>query len=157
LSEREGDEVVVKILDFGIAKIQQTPKRDDEATEITRTGSMLGSPHYMSPEQVKGLRTIDHRADIWSLGVVLYKLLAGRTPHQDIETTGQIMLAICTEKPCPLQQYAPWVAPELAAVVHRALRMNPDERFSSMMEMRRALDPFLKNGAALDTSMLAPL
>src|SRR5262249_24458096 len=75
---------VVKLLDFGIAKIAPDPSYDSgETAGLTRTGSMLGSPLYMSPEQARGHKDIDRRADVWSMGVVLYQALTGRTPHQD--------------------------------------------------------------------------
>ena len=81
LHDGEQGEVVMKILDFGIAKVLMDVMQRSEEGGLTRTGSMLGSPHYMSPEQAQGLRTIDQRSDIWSLGVVLYKTLTGQTPH----------------------------------------------------------------------------
>src|SRR5262245_50414533 len=87
LAQRD-DSITVKLLDFGIAKITSEAFHRAEEGGLTRTGSMIGSPHYMSPEQAQGLKTIDGRSDIWSLGVVLYKALAGRTPKQDTETLG---------------------------------------------------------------------
>src|SRR5262249_27701770 len=85
LANGDGDEVVVKILDFGIAKVKLDQMDQDTSSELTRTGSMLGSPQYMSPEQAQGLKSLDHRTDVWSMGVVLYKMLSGRTPHHDID------------------------------------------------------------------------
>jgi len=106
---------------------------------LTRTGSMLGSPHYMSPEQAQGLRSIDQRSDIWSLGVVLYKMLSGQTPHAHLQTLGQVILAICSHPARSVQELAPWVPPEVARIVHRALQPDPGQRFQSAYEMYTAL------------------
>src|SRR4029079_18475942 len=88
LARRDAGEVIVKLLDFGIAKMRQD-ELTGEAASLTQTGTMLGSPMYMSPEQAQGAKNIDARADIWSLGAVLYKVLTGRTPHQDASSMGQ--------------------------------------------------------------------
>jgi serine/threonine protein kinase len=132
-------EVVVKILDFGIAKVLMDVMQRSEEGGLTRTGSMLGSPHYMSPEQAQGLRTIDQRSDIWSLGVVLYKTLCGQTPHAHLQTLGQVILAICSQPSRPIQEVAPWVPPEVAMIVHRALQPDPGRRFQSAYDMYTAL------------------
>ena len=140
----EHGEVVVKILDFGIAKVLMDVMQRSEEGGLTRTGSMLGSPHYMSPEQAQGLRSIDHRSDIWSLGVVLYKMLCGQTPHAHLQTLGQVILAICSQPSRPVQELAPWVPPEVAMIVHRALQPDPGRRFQSAYEMNAALQGVLQ-------------
>ena len=157
LARRDGGEIVVKILDFGIAKVKLDNLGGSEDQKLTRTGSVLGSPLYMSPEQAKGLRTIDHRTDIWSLGAVLYQALSGRTPHHDSETLGQLILSICTRLPPPIQDFATWVPPELAAVVRGSLTPEVEQRFQSapaLLEALRALQP---QGFSLHESMLLPL
>jgi serine/threonine-protein kinase len=157
LARRDGGELIVKILDFGIAKVKLDHLGSSENQKLTRTGSVLGSPRYMSPEQAKGLRSIDHRTDIWSLGAVLYQALSGRTPHHDQETLGQLILSICSEAPASIQNYAPWVSPELAAVVRGALTMDVAQRIQSapaLLEALRALQP---GGFALHEAMLLPL
>jgi serine/threonine protein kinase len=140
----EQGEVIVKILDFGIAKVLMDVMQRSEEGGLTRTGSMLGSPHYMSPEQAQGLRSIDHRSDIWSLGVVLYKMLCGQTPHAHLSTLGQVILAICSQASRPIQDLAPWVPPEVARIVHRALQPDPGQRFQSAYEMHAALQGVLQ-------------
>jgi serine/threonine-protein kinase len=156
LARREDGEIVVKILDFGIAKIARgSLEEGGDTTHLTNTGSILGTPHYMAPEQAKGLRTIDHRADIWSMGAVLYRVLSGRTPHAHVDTVGQLIVAICTEDPTPIQEVAPWVPPEVAAVVHRALQRAPEARFPSAKAMLDAIRLLLPNGIAIQETMLA--
>ena len=86
LARDEVGEITVKILDFGIAKVIGEGMKSGHNTELTRTGSMLGSPRYMSPEQAKGQRDVGCRSDLWSLGVVLHELLTGTTPHAEIES-----------------------------------------------------------------------
>ena len=135
----DNGEVVVKILDFGIAKVLMDVMQRSEEGGLTRTGSMLGSPHYMSPEQAQGLRSIDHRSDIWSLGVVLYKMLCGQTPHAHLSTLGQVILAICSQQARPVQELAPWIPPDIARIVHRALQPDPNQRFQTAHEMYAAL------------------
>ena len=153
LARGEDGSVTVKILDFGIAKIKMDQAQGADAAGLTRTGSMLGSPLYMSPEQARGSKGIDHRADIWSLGVVLYQALTGRTPHHDIDAIGELIIAICSEAARPVQDLAPWVPPELAEIVHRALRFEPGERFQTAGEMRAALALHV-DGTEIDLGML---
>jgi eukaryotic-like serine/threonine-protein kinase len=149
--------IVVKILDFGIAKVRMDALQRAEEGGLTRTGSMLGSPHYMSPEQAQGLRSIDHRTDIWSLGVVLYKMLTGQTPHAHLTTLGQVILAICSAPPRPVQELAPWVPPEVAMIVHRALQADPGHRWQTAYEMYQALAPFAQRLPEIRRSDLTPL
>ncbi len=157
LARRDGGELIVKVLDFGIAKVKLDNLGSSENQKLTRTGSVLGSPRYMSPEQAKGLRSIDQRTDIWSLGAVLYQALCGRTPHHDMETLGQLIIAICSEPPVSVQDFAPWVSRELAAIVRGALEMNVEARFQSAPALLDALKALQPNGFALHESMLAPL
>ena len=157
LAEKEGGGLIVKVLDFGIAKIKLDQANITDSKSLTRTGSMVGSPLYMSPEQARGSKSIDHRADIWSMGVVLYQALTGRTPNQDIEALGELIIAICSELPRPVQEFAPWVSPEIATIVHRALRFEPADRFQTADEMLAALTALLPAGSSLTAEMLTPL
>jgi serine/threonine-protein kinase len=157
LARRDGGEIIVKVLDFGIAKVKLDHLGSSENQQLTRTGSVLGSPRYMSPEQAKGLRSIDQRTDIWSLGAVLYQALTGRTPHHDLETLGQLIIAICSEAPAPVQDFAPWVSPELASIVRGTLTMDVEQRFQNAPALLDALRALRPGGFALHESMLAPL
>ena len=158
LAQTGGGQRVVKLLDFGVAKIKSEPTASPaETAGLTRTGSMLGSPLYMSPEQARGHRDLDQRSDIWSFGVVLYQALCGHTPRRDTDLLGELLILICTETPEPLQQVAPWVAPELASLVHRALRFSAGERFQTAGEMRLAISGLLAGDTTIHESMLQPL
>jgi len=158
LSEAGDGQRIVKLLDFGVAKIKaDATALNGEGGGLTRTGSMLGSPLYMSPEQARGRRDLDQRSDIWSLGVVLYQALSGHTPHRDTDLLGELLILICTEAPEPLQNAAPWVPPELAALVHRALRFDAGERFQTAAEMRAAITAMLPGDARIHEHLLQPL
>src|SRR5690606_6797147 len=98
-----GDEVVGKLLDLGIARVREG-MQSSENRALTSTGLMLGTPLYMSPEQVTGPKNVDHRSDLWSLGVVLYEMLTGTTPHAGIETLGGLLVAICSKPARPLSE-----------------------------------------------------
>ncbi len=149
---------VVKLLDFGIAKVKRGATMAGSSGGLTQTGSMLGSPLYMSPEQARGHKDIDERADLWSLGVVLYQALTGKTPHADTEELGELIVLICTEPAKPVQEVAPWVKPEVAAVVHKLLRFEPGERYQTAEELRRAIEKLLPPGAAvISEDMIRPL
>jgi eukaryotic-like serine/threonine-protein kinase len=156
LARREDGDIVVKLLDFGIAKViaaDQLPVSENAG--LTRTGAMIGSPLYMSPEQMRGKKDVDHRTDIWSMGIVLYEALSGVTPYGHVETMGELVLQICSAPPRHLQDLAPWVPAEAAGVVHRALAMNPAQRFDSAAQMFDALKACLPQGYGLTEAMLA--
>jgi serine/threonine-protein kinase len=156
LTRLDGGETLVKVLDFGIAKMRGA-ETTSESKSLTRTGSMIGSPVYMSPEQAYGKKTIDHRTDVWSIGVVLYEMLGGITPHSDAETVGELIVRICSTPPALVQQAAPWVPPEVASIVHRALALDPAARFATAGDMYKAIRALLPTGHALDQTMFVPL
>jgi tetratricopeptide (TPR) repeat protein len=121
-----------KILDFGIAKL-----RGDEAS-LTRTGASWGTPAYMSPEQARG-EPVDARTDVWSLGILLFEMLAGRRPFGG-DSVEAVLSSILTREPEPLGRIRPDVPPELARVVARALAKNPAERHANAGEMLADLE-----------------
>ncbi|MFO0615318.1 MAG: serine/threonine-protein kinase [Polyangiaceae bacterium] len=154
LAKKDGEEITVKLLDFGIAKVKMEHASSTADAGLTRTGTMLGSPLYMSPEQARGTKNIDHRADIWSLGIVLYQALTGRTPYHHIDALGELIIAICSEPPKPVQDFAPWVPKDVASIVHKALQLDPAQRYQSASEMLAAIKPFLPHGNVIQESML---
>ncbi|MGK4005032.1 serine/threonine-protein kinase [Sorangium sp. So ce1036] len=157
LAHRDAGEILVKLLDFGIAKVKMDRANETESADLTRTGNLIGSPLYMSPEQARGQKDIDHRTDIWSLGAVLYQALTGRTPYHHITALGELIIAICSEPPPPVQEFAPWVPPEIAAIVHRCLQQDQGRRYQTAQEMFNAIRPLLPYGWGIHESVLVPL
>ncbi len=129
-----GGEVFVKLLDFGIAKGVDVPRIDS----ATKTGAMIGSPFYMSPEQILGSKDVDHRSDLWSVGVVAFEALTGKKPF-DAETMGGLAIRIHSE-PLPLPSKSNHaLPPAVDAWFMRACARNVAERFGSAKEMAEAL------------------
>jgi serine/threonine protein kinase len=137
LAHRLDGKRTLKILDFGISK--QTT--DDAPTSLTNSERSLGSPWYMSPEQMIDTSSVDHRADIWSLGVVLFELLSGVRPFEGTSIP-EICAGVLTAPPPALRSLRPDVDPALEAIVARCLAKNPDERPASVLELSRDLEPF---------------
>jgi eukaryotic-like serine/threonine-protein kinase len=124
----------VKILDFGIAKLHVSSGDSLK----TRTGTLMGTPVYMSPEQCLGTKEVDHRSDVYSLGIIVYEMLTGRTPFVS-EGFGELLNMHLNEAPPPLRQFAPQVSPEVEFAVKRMLAKKPEQRYQSMAEVRTAL------------------
>jgi len=123
----------VKLLDFGISKIKTAG-----ATNLTQTGMVIGTPHYMAPEQARGDRDIDHRADIYALGAILYEACCGTVPATG-DTATAILMKILLEEPIPPRQLNPNLSPEVEAVIARAMAKDPNMRFQSCIDMAEAL------------------
>jgi serine/threonine-protein kinase len=133
----DDDDEIAKVLDFGIAKIKPGPG-DKGLTSSTKTGAVLGTPYYMAPEQARGLRTIDHRADLWSLGVIAYKCVTGVLPFEG-ESVGDLLVKICTAAPPIPSLTMPGLPPAFDAWFARALEREPERRFQSASELAEAL------------------
>jgi eukaryotic-like serine/threonine-protein kinase len=132
---QDDDEEIAKVLDFGIAKIKRT---DGSNSSSTRTGAVLGTPLFMSPEQARGLKTVDHRTDVYSLGMVIYMMLTGR-PAISGDSFGDILVAICTQPLPPICSVAPWLPPSFEAWFQRACAREPGDRFQTPEQLMEGL------------------
>ena len=126
----------VKMLDFGIAKLVDAPPED--AGKLTSDGTVIGTPDYMSPEQALG-KPIDHRSDIFSLGVVLYEALTGRHPFASASVT-ETLVRIVTKEALDITKVLPDAPPALIEVVQRAMKKKPEERYEIARQMASALN-----------------
>jgi serine/threonine-protein kinase len=129
---------LVKLLDFGIAKLQGT---DTRSSSVTRTGTAMGTPYYMAPEQARGEKALDHRVDIYALGVMLYELLSGQKPHPG-DSYNAIISHILMQEPQPLEKVRPELPAPLTAAIHRALSKDQAQRQASVTELADALAPY---------------
>jgi serine/threonine-protein kinase len=129
---------LVKVLDFGVAKLQAINEGSGQTG--TGTGAVLGTPSYMSPEQARGASVVDHRADVYALGAILYQLVSGQKPHPG-DSNNAILYHISTQPPVPLATVKPELAPALVEIVERALAPDPDARPASAEALGAALAP----------------
>ncbi|MCU0681082.1 MAG: serine/threonine protein kinase [Polyangiaceae bacterium] len=136
---KDGEDDFVKILDFGISKVAQ----EGVEAGLTRTNSTLGTPLYMSPEQAKNPRDVDARSDLYSVGAILYTLLAGQAPFfsPGVELL-EILIKLVTLDPPDIEGLRPDLPPGLSAVVRRSLAREADDRYATALEMAEALAPF---------------
>ena len=126
------------MLDFGLAKLTQA---DQKVTHKTRTGSVMGTPYYMSPEQCEGKTEIDYRADIYSLGVLIFEMLTGKVPFGG-EGYGEIIVKHVTMPPPSVRSIVPELPEYLDLILYRVLAKDRNQRFQTMAELREALlDP----------------
>lgn len=142
LESRPGEEPRLKVLDFGIAKTLEP----DRTAALTASDRILGSPLYVSPEQVRSAKDIGPATDVWSLGVVLYELVAGSTPFRG-ETTSALLAAVVADDPTPLRVVAADVPPEVEAVVLRCLEKERGRRWADVGGLAAALAPLVADGA----------
>jgi serine/threonine-protein kinase len=128
------DSGVVKIVDFGVAAVTS-----DMGTRLTRVGTLLGTPTYMAPEQVRS-RTIDARTDIYSLGVIMYEVFTGRAPY--IGEDMAVLFQHVEGKPVPPRDLNPDLPPELEAIILKAMAVDPEQRFQTAEAVRKSLLEF---------------
>ncbi len=144
----------VKILDFGIAKLIGDGDGNRGSSMRTRTGSLLGTPAYMSPEQCRGASRVDHRSDIYSFGCIVYEMLAGQRPFT-YEGFGELISAHMSETPKTMAELGIKVAPAIEEWLQRLLAKSPADRFSSMTEVAAAIAA-LRTGAPLPARARMP-
>ena len=126
---------MIKVLDFGLSK---SVRGDKSSASITRPLEIVGTPSYMSPEQLRSTRDVDERTDIWSLGVILYELVSGTLPF-DNTSIPDLCAAIVRDPPKPISRHLPT---GIVDTIERCLKKNPDERFKDIAELAKALAPF---------------
>jgi eukaryotic-like serine/threonine-protein kinase len=139
VARRADGEELVKVLDFGISKLEPGLEgMKDKA--LTNTAAVVGSPLYMSPEQIRSAKKVDARTDIWSLGVILYELLM-RVPPFEGETVGEVLSNAITATPAPMRTLRPDVPPDLEQAILRCLAKDRNERWSNVSDLAKQLAP----------------
>jgi serine/threonine protein kinase len=134
-----------KVVDFGLSRFM-----DSGDAQLTRTGIVMGTPSYMSPEQASANPT-DHRSDVYGVGAILYTALTGKPPF-DAEHLQGLLMAVLTEEPPSPRKSNPAIPETLELVLQRAMAKSPDDRYPSMSELRRALEPFAGSGSAPESA-----
>ena len=133
LARVHGEEIV-KLLDFGVAKVRPPAAEVAASVDATATGALLGTPNYMSPEQVRGSKLIDHRSDIWSLGIILYYAITGRMPFTGA-SMGDVLVKICTQPLEPPTCVVLDLPPAVDWFFQRACAQSPDQRYQTATEL----------------------
>jgi serine/threonine-protein kinase len=140
LARRTDGSVRVKLLDFGISKLSPAPGSQPEIN-MTSTQALMGSPLYMAPEQMRSSRSVDRRADIWSMGTIIYEMLTGRSPFEGTSLP-EVCARILADAPESMLTYQPDIAPELDTVVLRCLEKDPARRYPDVAALAQALGAF---------------
>lgn len=155
---RVDDEIVVKVLDFGIAKIREAGPMSGSltvpATPMTQTGQVIGTPLFMAPEQIRGAKHVDARCDVYALGVTLFAMLAGSPPYTNIKSVAQLLHTLSNAPTVPVRQAAPWVPENIAEVVDKARAKNVDDRYADANALHAALVALLPEGTKLRNEMV---
>lgn len=136
LAKRPGSTSIVKVLDFGISKV--TSSDAQQRKRLTRVDERVGTPAFMSPEQLQAAPDVDARADVWALGVVLYEFLTGRLPFDGVDVP-ELCAAVLTKAPVPLSAVHPDVPPELEEVIARCLEKDRTKRYQNVAELAQDL------------------
>jgi eukaryotic-like serine/threonine-protein kinase len=145
LRQRGGRPDFVKIIDFGISKFQPL---SGDGMKMTRTGAVMGTPYYMSPEQASGSQEADHRSDLYSIGVIMFEAVTGQVPFE-AATFNQLMFKIVlSDVPRP-EAYVPDLDPAFASLISKAMARDVSQRFQTAQDFMDAIDAWLKSGTAV--------
>jgi serine/threonine-protein kinase len=147
LAKRQDGSTVIKVLDFGISKANSSNPLGAAPGALTSTKAMLGSPLYMSPEQLRSSKSVDARADIWAIGVILYELITGKLPFMG-DNLGELFAQILEVEAPLLRTHVPEAPQGVEAIVARCLQRKPEHRFQNVAELERELAPYAMGGAA---------
>src|SRR5262245_46420171 len=142
LTQKAGQRDFVKIIDFGISKFSE----QGATSRMTRTGALMGTPHYMAPEQATGSADVDRRTDIYALGIILYEAVTGRLPFK-AETFNQLLFEIALAKIIPARELVPDLDPAVDSIIMKASARDPAHRFQTTEEFAAALDAWEHTGA----------
>jgi serine/threonine-protein kinase len=145
----------LKVLDFGISKLLR-PTEGEDARALTQTSMTMGTPLYMSPEQLRSARTVDARADLWALGVIFFELLAGQRPFV-ADDLPQLSVKIVIDPPTPLRAVAPELPAALERIILRCLEKDPAARWPSVADLARSLAEFAPPRALASIDRIASL
>lgn len=139
--EKAGHRDFVKLIDFGISKFSQ-----DAALNLTKTGTMMGTPYYMSPEQARGKGPVDARADLYAVGVILYQAVSGQLPFV-ADTFNDLLFKIVLEAAPPVTIHAPFLDPRFAAIVSKAMAREANDRYQTAEELADGIATWLHESA----------
>jgi len=143
LTARDDGTPIVKILDFGVAKLAEGHRQDT----LTQSGQVLGTPAYIAPEQIRESASTDGRADLYSVGVILYELVTGHLPFET-RNAANLLVSKVVDDPDPLTKYAPDLPPAFVKLVMRAIDRDPNTRPKNCAALAAALEPFLEPSSA---------
>jgi serine/threonine protein kinase len=138
---KRGDAPYIKVLDFGISKVTATDTSLSSHLSMTRTSALMGTPFYMSPEQMESARDVDGRSDIWTFGVILFELISGQVPFGGT-TLPEVCIKIATHPPPPIRSLKPEVPEGIQTAIVRCLEKDRNKRFATVGDFAEALAPF---------------